>query len=231
MGGFINKTINRAFGTGAINFIIAHLIKCSEQMKENCAATDNLLKNDEDAITNRLVAVHLNEKTSIFRYEPQSSEHYDIKTDHYIGRTDIKVISRDYFRDKNAYHIIECKRIDGTVALNKDYITEGVERFLSPASQPKYSSCYLENIMFGYVVKSINIPANADKIDGLQNTLLKTTKASPFILQQNGDSQYYVYICKYTSDVIRIIKLSHLFFDFSGIVDVPRHDKIEANDT
>ncbi|MGW9530933.1 hypothetical protein ACWHAM_25070 [Paenibacillus terrae] len=86
---------------------------------------------------------------------------------------------------KKAYHIVECKRIDGTTTLNQKYITEGVKRFFSPAPQPKYSSYYLQNIMFGYVVQVIDIHENADKLDKLQGSLLKEAAASQFMLRQN----------------------------------------------
>ncbi|MBU7006875.1 hypothetical protein [Phosphitispora fastidiosa] len=218
MGGFKNETINSAFDIGIINVIIAHLTKCSKQMKVDCIATDNLLKNNEDAITNRLIAVYLNTEPGIFRYEPQSPEHYDRETDHYIGRTDIKVISGDYFRDEKAYYIIECKRIDGSITLNQNYITKGVERFFSPNPHPKYSSYYLQNIMFGYVVRAIDITENADKIDKLQGSLLKGATASQFTLMQNENSQYYVYACVYVAPDIGQIELNHLFFDFADVI-------------
>jgi hypothetical protein len=218
MGGFKNDIINSAFDAGIINIIIAQLIKCSKQMKADCVATDNLLKNNEDAITNRLIAMYLNPETSFFRYEPQSSEHYDGETDCYIGRTDIKVISKDYFRDEKAYHLVECKRIDGSIKLNQKYITEGVERFFSSAPQPKYSSYYLQNIMFGYVVQAIDISENADKIDQLQGSLLKGVTASPFMLKRNENSQYYVYACGYVAANMGKIELNHLFFDFANVI-------------
>lgn len=218
MAGFKNEIINSAFDAGIINVIIAHLTKCSKQMKADCVATDNLLKNNEDAITNRLIAMYLNTQPGIFRYEPQSPEHYDSETDCYIGRTDIKVISGDYFRDEKAYHIIECKRIDGTITLNQKYITEGVERFFSPTTQPKYSSYYLQNIMFGYVVQAIDISENADKIDKLQGYLLKGATASPFTLKQNENSQYYVYTCGYVATDIGQVELNHLFFDVADVI-------------
>ncbi|MDR2089531.1 MAG: hypothetical protein LBP73_09270 [Clostridiales Family XIII bacterium] len=218
MGGFKNEIINSAFDAGIINVIMAHLTKCSKQMKADCIAADNFLKNNEDAITNRLVAVYLNTQPGIFRYEPQSPEHYDSETGCYIGRTDIKVISRDYFRDEQAYHIVECKRIDGTIALNQKYITEGVERFFSPTPQPKYSSYYLQNIMFGYVVQTIDISENADKIDKLQGSLLKGATASAFTLKQRENSQYYIYACRYVAANTGRTELHHLFFDFANII-------------
>jgi hypothetical protein len=218
MGGFKDETYNNSFDVGVINIIISHLIKCSKHMNADYVTTDSLLENDEDVITNRLVEKYLNIETEYFRYETQSPEHYDDETGRYIGRTDIKVISRDYLRNPKAYHIIECKRIDGTNSLNQKYITEGVERFFSPAPYPKYSSYYLQNIMFGYVVRAISISDNACKIDRLQNTLLRGATATSFILNQNDATLYYVYKCKYESNSIGQVQLSHLFFDFSSAI-------------
>lgn len=188
-------------------------------MRTDCVTTGNLLKNNEDAITNRLIAKYLNAQPDVFRYEPQSLEHYHDGTDCFIGRTDIKVIFRDnYFQDGKAYHSVECKRIDGTEALNKKYITEGVERFFSPKPQPKYSSYYLQNIMFGYVVQAIDISKNADKIEELQGSYLEGATASPFMLKRNESPQYYVYACRYDGTGIEQIELSHLFFDFADVI-------------
>jgi hypothetical protein len=217
MGGFKNETTNVEFDAGVINTIIAHLIKCSKQMKEDCIAADNLLKNDEDAITNRLT-VYLNAGPNILRYESQSPEHYNDGTDRYIGRTDIKVISGDYFRDAKAYHIVECKRIDGTNTLNRKYIKDGVARFFTPTPKPKYSSYYMLNIMFGYVVRAIDVSDNADKIDKLQHSLLKKLTITNFVLKQNDNSQYYVYTCDYSCACIGRIELSHLFFNLSNAI-------------
>ena len=220
MGGFGNEAINNAFDCGFINHIIAHLINCSKQMRSDCIDSDNFLRNNEDGITNRLTSVYLNNKPDdIFRYLPQSPEQYDITTDHYIGRTDIQVISRNhFFQDAKAYHVIECKRIDGTLNLNRKYVTEGVERFFSPSPNPKYSSYYRQNIMFGYVVESIVIPDNTEKIDCLQFTLLKGAAASKFVLNSSDNSKYYEYRCNYDSDNIGKIILSHLFYDFSDVI-------------
>ena len=218
MGGFKNEAINVAFDGGVINIIIAHLTKCSKQMKADCITNGNLLRNNEDAITNRSIAKYLNAEPNDFRYEPQASENFDDETDRYIGRTDIKVISGDYFRNVRAYFIIECKRIDGTDDLNKKYITEGVARFFTPASKPKYSSYYKKNIMFGYVVQAIDIPNNSDKIDKLQASILKEATATGFVLKQNDDSRYYVYACEYVSVHTERIELHHLFFDFASVI-------------
>jgi len=186
-------------------------------MKTDCIDNNDPLKNNEDAITNRLTAKYLNAEPNAFRYEPQASENYDDEIGRYIGRTDIKVISGDYFRDVQAYFIIECKRIDGKPDLNKKYISEGVSRFFTPVLNPKYSSYYKQNIMFGYVVQAIDIPKNAEKIKDLQSQILGNVTTGKFLLLCHDAADYYVYSCLYQSGG-QNIELRHLFCDFSMAV-------------
>ena len=217
MGGFKNEAINIAFDNGVINIIVAHLIKCSKQMKTECIKNSNPLKNHEDRITDRFVAKYLNAEPNDFRYELQSPENFDHDTDQHIGRTDIRVISSDYFKvSSQAYFVIECKRIDGTHDLNKKYINEGVARFISYPI--KYSSYYKKNIMFGYVVQTLDISDNADQIDKLQSSLLNEVTTTKFVLKQTDNLQYYVYSCEYASTHIERIELNHLFFDFAEAI-------------
>ena len=217
MGGFKNDSLNTVFYDSVLNIIITHLIKCSKRMNAFYAASNTPLENDEDIITNRLVHTFLNAEPNAFRYEPQKSEHFDETTGRYIGRADITVISGDYFNDAKAYHIIECKRIDGSKILNRKYVSEGVSRFLSPVASPKYSSFYRQNIMFGYVVKTIDIPSNTKKLEELQKQILGNGIAGDFLLAYSHDSDYYVYSCEYKSNV-SYIELMHLFYDFADAI-------------
>jgi len=215
--GFKNEVINNEFDGGIVDIIITHLTKCSGQMKVDCTSTGNLLRNNEDSITNRLIDKYLNAEPNYFRYEAQSPENFDDGTDCYIGRTDIKVVSSDYFRDAQAYHVIECKRIDGSYALNKKYITDGVARFLYPGEKPKYSSFYMQNIMFGYVVQAIDIPVNKEEIKDMQDRILENVEAKDFLLLRKNGSNYYVYSCQYQTSE-RSIELRHLFYNFSMVI-------------
>jgi hypothetical protein len=217
MGGFKNEALNAAFEEGAIITVIAQLTECTKRMKADCVKNNNPLRNDEDKITNRLAAKYLNVAFSVFRYEIQSPENFDEKTDTFIGRTDIKVTSLDYcFRDSKAYYTIECKRIDGKGdALNKKYITDGVARFV--CHPPKYSSYYGENIMFAYVVQAMDISANTASIARLQSTLLIGVTSEGFKESQSA-ADYRVYSCEYVSKGIGKIKLHHLFYDLADVV-------------
>ena len=78
---------------------------------------------------------------------------------------DIRILLKSDFEKEDAYYVIECKRIDGTSDLNKKYVKEGVARFVTQ----KYSSYYGRNIMLGFVVKKIDMSANAKLIEGIQN--------------------------------------------------------------
>lgn len=216
MGGFRNETNNIAFENGLFNLIIVHLYQCSHKMMETCKATGNELYNHEDKITNRLVANHLNFNDLRLRFIPQSQETFIPDGDNYKGRCDIRVVSDDWFRNQNDYYLVECKRIDGGNYLNRQFVSEGISRFV--VSSPKYPSYHKRNIMFGYVVKAIDIPDNTVKIDQLQGELLAGVLPGKFLLVSNESTEFYYYSCEYQSDTIDSIELAHLFYDFSSVI-------------
>ena len=53
MSGFKNELINTAFSNGVINIIIAHLTRCSKQLKSDCIKNNNPLENHEDTVAGR----------------------------------------------------------------------------------------------------------------------------------------------------------------------------------
>jgi len=217
--GKLNDSVIKAFGDGLVNSITSHLIECSQKMKFDSIATGELLEGKENIITNNLVEKYLNAGSNDIRYILETSETLDDETGRHIGRADIRVFSCNHFKiDSKAYFIIECKLIDGYTTPNKDYIVDGVSRFFVPALNPKYPSYYKRNIMFGYVVKAINIPCNANKIDKLQSSLLADLSAEKFVFVQNENLQHYVYTCKYTSPHIGNIELTHLFLNFTDAI-------------
>jgi len=89
-------------------------------------------------------------------------------------------------------------------------------RFVS--TTPKYSAYYKQNILFGYVVKSINITKNTSKINTLQNSLLNEISSTGFVLEQSDDSLFYVYSCNYDLKSIGSVTLKHLFINFSNVI-------------
>lgn len=88
-------------------------------------------------------------------FDAEVAEGYDLTSEEYIGRVDIKVYSINTIINPKDYYIIECKRIDGSSTLNRKFITEGICRFI--LNKPKYSSYNKKNIMLGFVVKNIDI--------------------------------------------------------------------------
>ena len=219
MGGFKNEASNLLFKRGfAYAQIIPHLIECCKLMKAESIAENNPLKNHEDRISDRLVANYLNAMPNApFRFRGQSQVNFDKETDSFVGRIDFEVITSDIFRNDEVYHVIECKRIDGSYKYNKKYVVEGVERFFS-VPMPKYPSYNGRSTMIGYVVKDIDIPANATKIDVLQQQLLPLVFVGNFKQTQTDNSQYCVYACEYKSDHTGLIELTHLFFNFADAI-------------
>jgi hypothetical protein len=141
-------------------------------MKRDCHLSGEYLYNHEDKISNRLVERCLDINSLGIRFILQQVEHYDTETDTHRGRTDIRVVSFEWlFGNREAYYIIECKRIDGNMHLNQAYVSEGVSRFVIPP-KPKYPSYYGRNIMLGYVVRAIKVAENTAKIDCIQRKML-----------------------------------------------------------
>lgn len=100
-----------------------------------------------------------------YKFEIEVPENY-VGDGQHIGRVDIRVLLKSDFKKDDVYYIIECKRIDSSVDLNKKYVKEGVIRFVTK----KYSSYYGRNIMLGFVVQKIDVSANAKLIEEIQNT-------------------------------------------------------------
>ena len=216
MGGFTDGLNNHDFCEGLLALVISHVRFCCDEMKNDCINKNEKLHNDEPRITCRLVENHLNYNQLELMFIPESLESYDHGEDHYAGRADIKVITRDNLGNRNkGYFLIECKRIDGYSDLNTKYVKEGVARFVvNPA---KYPSHFNRNIMCGYVVQAINITRNASIIERIQHKLLDDVVSGVFDLMEHYDSEYYLYSCKYKSEVGNI-ELRHIFYDFSSVV-------------
>jgi hypothetical protein len=218
MSGFKNKSNNIAFEQGLFGLIILHISKCCREMKKDCHSSGDYLYNHEDKISNRLVERYLDTNSLGIRFILQKLEHYDAETNTYRGRTDIQVVSSEWlFSNRKAYYIIECKRIDGGNSLNRAYVSEGVARFLiSP--NPKYSSYYGRNIMFGYVVQTVNVAENTAKIDCIQREILTGVTIGEMELICDDRESFSHHKCTYQGFDAPKIELAHLFYDFSDVV-------------
>jgi hypothetical protein len=187
-------------------------------MEHDCRLSGEYLYNHEDKISNRLVERYLNNNSLGLRFILQKPEHYDAETDTYVGRTDIQVVSLEWlFSNREAYHIIECKRIDGETRLNQAYVSEGISRFAASPT-PKYSSHYGRNIMLGYVVQTIKIAENTVKIDSIQRNVLVGITIGKMELVCDDGKGFSHHKCTYQSFGTPEIELAHLFYDFSSVI-------------
>jgi hypothetical protein len=217
MGGFKKRSNNTAFEQNLFSLIISHISQCCEKMREDCKTTGNSLYNHEDKISNRLVERYLDVNSLGLRFVLQKPEHYDAETDTHKGRTDITVVSSDWLKNHDAYYIIECKRIDGKLRLNREYVSEGISRFvMSPL--PKYHSYYGRNIILGYVVQAINIGDNTRRIDSIQREILIDVAIGEMSLVYDNGNGFYRYRCLYQTSGNLNLELAHLFYDFSDAI-------------
>ena len=169
MKGLLNENILQALYRANFEKIANYIIEICELVVEDYEKKQLKLPNDENKIRSIMLEEYMKKYKgaygmSDYRFELEVPENYTGKGKH-IGRVDIRILLKNDFEKEDAYYIIECKRIDGTSDLNKKYIEEGVARFVTQ----KYSSYYGRNIMLGFVVKKIDVPANVKSIEKIQN--------------------------------------------------------------
>lgn len=70
------------------------------------------------------------------------------------GRTDIRFLPINPYEGQKAYFTIECKRLDGSIYLNKEYVLNGINRFKDPH---KYSTHLGYNAMIGFLVRKVDV--------------------------------------------------------------------------
>lgn len=227
MGGFKQQSINKEFQKGFYDYIIETLEKCCELMKQNCISSGRKVENHEVKIQNHLFHYYLDNNSVLaelkcdmfpISFQIETPESYDEDTDTFIGRCDIRVTSNNYWvnKIKEDYYIIECKRINGSSFLNNKYIDEGVSRFVD--EPPKYPTYHNKNIMFGFVVKDIDIHNNSTKLSALNKKKFKS-KAQGDLSVIKADLS--VGLHEYTSDYAlsdKPLQLLHIFFDFSTLI-------------
>ncbi|MFV0577487.1 MAG: hypothetical protein ACK5NU_02350 [Fusobacterium ulcerans] len=224
MSGFKNSSLNHDFKKGIYEIIIEGLIECCKLMKDSFTSQSKKIVNHEEKIRTHLVENYLENdikrnKTSLvqqqLRFLAEAQENYDSKNESYKGRVDIKVVSSDFLSNGNAYYIIECKRIDGNISLNTKYITEGVKRFTTL----KYSSYYNKNIMFGFIVRDLNIQKNIQDIDKLHKELIGNIIQKDITPIKCGEcNEYSVCESKYNVNEKQLM-LNHIFYNFSNIIE------------
>ena len=223
MAGFKNSSLNSIAKQNYYEQILLLLKSCSDLMISKGVK----IQNHEEKISAHIVENYLKNKAVVdsiltsnfpFSFFLEVPENYNSSSNTFIGRVDIKVISMNFFSRKNLndYYTIECKRIDGTKSLNEKYITQGVARFVIPPI--KYQSYHDKNIMFGYVVKSIDILENIQQINVVHKAKLTScvSKDVNYIPRRSTSSSY---MCESEYNIgNKNLLLSHIFSDFSAII-------------
>ena len=214
--GMLNVDILRDLSKADFERICEYIISMCELIVEEYEERALKLPNDENIIKNTLLEDYLKKNKKSFgmleyRFAPEALEHYNGKGA-YIGRTDIQIVLKTDFEKDDAYYIVECKRIDGSTRLNKDYVKKGIARFVSE----RYSSYYGRNIMLAFVVKNINISDNVLEIEMLQNNENNAGMHGTFSME--GQTRITEsYICQYNTRY-KDIAIRHIFTGFSSIV-------------
>lgn len=216
MRGILNKNILEALYRANFEKITNYIIDICELVVEDYEKKQLKLPNDENKIRSIMLEEYLKTQKdsygmSDYRFELEVLENY-VGNGQHIGRVDIRILLKSDFEKEDAYYIIECKRIDGTSNLNKKYVEEGIARFVTE----KYSSYYGRNIMLGFVVKKIDISANAQLIEGIQNADLDQHMHGNFQLVKS-DNLTESYKCMYQIQSGEL-ELRHIFSDYSDII-------------
>jgi hypothetical protein len=225
LGGFLNVTLNSQFKYGLFEIIIERLLRCSELMVNDCIVSGRKIGNHEEKIRTYLVEQYLNNdviQKSIYmpnihlRFIAEAQENYSDIDETYSGRADIKVVTENWFRNDNRdYYLIECKRIDGNKRLNEKYVNEGIARFV--VSPIKYLSYHYRNIMFGFVVRNIEVARSVSQINSIQAEFFgKMVEGELAILREVNDE-----CCLYSSSY-RLndcsLEIRHIFYNFTQIL-------------
>lgn len=218
MGGFKNIELNEFIVDAILMEIIDKIISCCNIMVEDCVANWDKIRNDEEEIRDYLLENYLannlvRRRVGLTRFLFDAEVRERKLDSQKYGNVDIKIlVCPNSFIDTRAYFVIECKRIDGSSTLNNKYIDEGVCRFVSPTAY--YTTYENRNIMFGFIVKKIDIIDNVGKINLIQKSRTELT-----IIEDLTKKLDNVYTGKYKY-CHNDITLYHIFHDFSKIIDI-----------
>lgn len=216
MKGILNKNILQALYRANFEKITDYIIDICELVVKDYKKKQLKLPNDENEIRSIMLEEYMKRQKGAYgmtdyRFELEVPENY-VGNGKHIGRVDIRILLKNDFEKEDAYYIIECKRIDGTSNLNKKYIKEGVARFVTQ----KYSSYYGRNIMLGFVVKKIDMSANAKLIEGIQNAESDQHMHGSFqFVGSKGVTNSYKCMYQIHSGEV---ELRHIFSDYSSIM-------------
>lgn len=219
MAGFGNILLNKAVKDNTYYSLASYIHICCQEMVSDLNVSGKKIPNDENKIRNYFLKNYLEDNSFrrknnmiMFLFIPEVPENYDEDEFDYEGRVDIKIISQNAsFEDSDASFYVECKRLDGYSTLNKEYVKNGIKRFVvSPAH---YNSYYNKNFMLGFMVKKVDIDGNVKKIELIQQTDKDINNLSGLI--KEGTGSVCTYNCQYLMDG-KSIELKHIFADISS---------------
>lgn len=216
MTGTLDKNISEALCRANFEKIIRYIIDICELIVEDYKNNQRQLPNNENKIRSIMLEGYIKKNKFAYgmegyRFDNEVPENY-LGKGQYKGRVDIRILLKSDFEKDDAYYIIECKRLDGTTALNKQYVKEGIARFVTE----KYSSYYRRNIMLGFVVKKMNVSANTRLIEQIQNSA--SNQQMHGVFQFTGSNKVTEkYRCVYQIQSGEL-ELCHIFSDYSGII-------------
>ena len=207
-------SFNRQIYFGEFEILLSKIASCYHLMVQDKVQ----LLNDENNIRNVLLLNYL--KKNEIRCKIGLTEFLfdrEVPEDYTIGRTDLKIQTKDTFVKTEAYYIIECKRLNnkathGISGLNAEYIKNGVFRFTTS----HYTSHYGLNALIGFIVEPMDIHKNADEINFLlQNHFPQANTTIGLSRAQFIPNFEYHYRSMHLCDDKREITLYHVMFDFS----------------
>lgn len=219
MSGFLDSSLNQLVSFNTLKYIVEKLINCIELMSMECTSKSQKLANNEIVIRDYLYAHYLGNDDRMqavglddFRFESETPENYVNGVPQ--GRADLKVYSINEFRYRNRYFIIECKRIDGNLTLNREYANNGIRRFVGLS--PKYTSYYRANCMLGFLVRSMDLSKNVVCINRLLHDDYNDIPVCDYLCK---DEESDFYLSTHGDDSSTRITLLHAFADCLKLVN------------
>lgn len=218
MSGLGNVSINKLVATRTLDSIINCILLCIKKMQTDCLGGNKMIPNNELNIRDYLFFNYLNDDdvmkeigfTDIWFFAEAPVNYIDNIPK---GRADLQIFSFNYFKSRQEYFIVECKRIDGTKTLNRKYIDEGIRRFVGDS--PLYTSFCNTNGLLGFVVKNIDITVNANIINELLRTDYLDINTYSYLHKDTGKR---VFSSSHKLRTAEKVELKHAFFDISSIV-------------
>ncbi len=198
--------------------VMQHIVDCYNLILVSGAK----LPNDENEIRSHLVEGYLSNSTIrrkygiedyLFDSEVGVFRETDFKQ---VGRSDIKVALKSHtFDEPKKCFIIECKRLDGGTDLNREYVKEGVKRFISQA----YPTFLNLNGMIGFCVQLFDIQANTNqKINQHIQKWCAVGTVTPIVQEIFIEDFEHTFISSHrTTSSQKDFKLYHLMLDTSSL--------------